>query len=234
MRPSTVRAGLGPHPHHRRHRAPHVVAMTGAGLLVYTLESARIDARSTSRSTRRSPSSACSGASVDPETGAGFDRRGPAAEVFLERNVPDDDEMLVGYQGDRPRSRTTNRTARAPRRPALPGRGRLAAGRRRHGRGRRRRVRRGLGDRRARAQRHHGRGAGDRQLPRRRALRARQHPADLRARRAALARPDHAARRPAVRPAPGPAAVVRETAEDITETDLSRRIPRPATTTSPR
>jgi two-component system, OmpR family, sensor kinase len=46
---------------------------------------------------------------VEPETGAGFTCALRLVTVFLERNVPDDDEMLVAYQGDQPRSRTPNR-----------------------------------------------------------------------------------------------------------------------------
>ena len=144
---------------------------------------------------------------VDPQTGARFDDALRLVTVFLERNVPDDDEMLVGYEGDRaaqPHAQPVRREL--PRGPAVPGRGRVAARRRRHARGRRRDVRQGLGLRRSRAERGRRRGAGDHQLPRRRARRAREHAADVRRGRGALARPDHAARRPAVRTTAGPAA----------------------------
>jgi two-component system OmpR family sensor kinase len=82
-------------------------AMTGAGLLVYALESARIERQVTSqisqeiaefRNLRR-----------DPSTGEPFDDVGRVLNVFLTRNVPDDDEMLVGYvRGEIP-ERTVNR-----------------------------------------------------------------------------------------------------------------------------
>jgi two-component system, OmpR family, sensor kinase len=82
-------------------------AMTGAGLLVYALESARIERQVTSqigqeiaefRNLKR-----------DPSTGEPFDDVGRVLNVFLTRNVPDDDEMLVGYvRGETP-ERTVNR-----------------------------------------------------------------------------------------------------------------------------
>lgn len=82
-------------------------AMTGAGLLVYALESARIERQVTSqiaqeiaefRNLRR-----------DPNTGEPFDDVGRVLNVFLTRNVPDDDEMLVGYVRGQIPERTVNR-----------------------------------------------------------------------------------------------------------------------------
>jgi two-component system OmpR family sensor kinase len=82
-------------------------AMTGAGLLVYALESARIERQVTSqisqeieefRNLRR-----------DPKTGEQFDSVRRVLRVFLTRNVPDDDELLVGYTSGRQTIRTVNR-----------------------------------------------------------------------------------------------------------------------------
>ncbi len=82
-------------------------AMAGAGLLVYALESSRIERSVTSqinqeiaefRRLRR-----------DPNTGRPFDDVERVLEVFLTRNVPDDDEMLVGYVDGARTQRTANR-----------------------------------------------------------------------------------------------------------------------------
>lgn len=82
-------------------------AMSGAGLLVYALESARIERQVTSqisqeieefRNLRR-----------DPSTGERFDDVRRVLEVFLTRNVPDDDELLVGYTSGEGTIATRNR-----------------------------------------------------------------------------------------------------------------------------
>ena len=83
------------------------VAMAAAGLLVYALESARIEREVNQqidqeiaefRALRR-----------DPATGEPFTRVQRILRVFLTRNVPDDDEMLVGYVEDVRPLRTRNR-----------------------------------------------------------------------------------------------------------------------------
>ena len=84
--------------------------MTGAGVLVWTLESARIEAGVSEQIDQEIDEfRVFEREGVDPQTGARFDDALRLVTVFLERNVPDDDEMLVGYEGDRPRSRTPNR-----------------------------------------------------------------------------------------------------------------------------
>ena len=154
-----------------------LAAMTAAGVLVYTLESARIEAAVTEqidqeidefrvfeRERRR------------PRPGRRSPTRSRLLETFLARNVPDDDEMLVGYGGRAPRPNAQPVRRGVPRRPRLPGGGRRAARRRWHRRGPRRALRRGLGHRAARAQPDQRGRPGDRQLPRRRARRARTAP----------------------------------------------------------
>jgi two-component system OmpR family sensor kinase len=88
------------------------VSMAGAGLLVYALESARIDRQvheqinqeiAEFRQLSTNPSA------VDPETGEAFDDVARLLNVFLIRNVPDDDEMLVGYVTGQRTLRTPNR-----------------------------------------------------------------------------------------------------------------------------
>lgn len=83
------------------------VAMTGAGLLVYALESARIERQVTAQITQEIAEFRA--LRIDPNTGQEFDDVGRVLNVFLTRNVPDDDEMLVGYvRGETP-ERTANR-----------------------------------------------------------------------------------------------------------------------------
>ncbi|GAA5116801.1 HAMP domain-containing sensor histidine kinase [Alloalcanivorax gelatiniphagus] len=83
------------------------VAMTGAGLLVYALESARIERQVEEQISQEIAEFRA--LRTDPETGEPFDDVGRVLNVFLTRNVPDDDEMLVGYvRGETP-ERTANR-----------------------------------------------------------------------------------------------------------------------------
>ena len=83
------------------------VAMAGAGLLVYTLESARIERLVTSQINQEIAE--FRRLRVDPNTGRPFDDVERVLEVFLTRNVPDDDEMLVGYVDGARTQRTANR-----------------------------------------------------------------------------------------------------------------------------
>jgi two-component system OmpR family sensor kinase len=82
-------------------------AMTGAGLLVYALESSRIQRAVESQITQEIAE--FRNLRRDPRDGREFDDVRRILKVFLTRNVPDDDEMLVGYvQGERT-IRTLNR-----------------------------------------------------------------------------------------------------------------------------
>lgn len=79
------------------------LAMAGAGVIVYTLESARIEAAVAAQIEQEvlelrtfqqeNP--------VDPDTLEPITDPNKLLEVFLTRNVPDDDEMLVWYAGSR-------------------------------------------------------------------------------------------------------------------------------------
>jgi two-component system OmpR family sensor kinase len=83
------------------------VAMAGAGLLVYALESARIERQVNEQISQEIAEFRA--LRTDPNTGEPFDDVGRLLNVFLTRNVPDDDEMLVGYvRGEIP-ERTVNR-----------------------------------------------------------------------------------------------------------------------------
>src|SRR3712207_1311620 len=83
------------------------VAMTGAGLLVHALESARIE-RAVNEQIQQEIGE-FRRLTIDPATGAAFDDVGRLLNVFLTRNVPDDDEMLVGYVRGEVPERTLNR-----------------------------------------------------------------------------------------------------------------------------
>ena len=83
------------------------VAMTGAGLLVYALESARIERQVNEQITQEIAE--FRNLKRDPNTGEPFDDVGRVLNVFLTRNVPDDDEMLVGYVRGEVPERTVNR-----------------------------------------------------------------------------------------------------------------------------
>jgi two-component system OmpR family sensor kinase len=82
-------------------------AMTGAGLLVYALESARIERAVNDQIDQEIAE--FRELKIDPLTGKPFDNVGSLLDVFLTRNVPDDDEMLVGYAAGAPPARTRNR-----------------------------------------------------------------------------------------------------------------------------
>jgi two-component system, OmpR family, sensor kinase len=86
------------------------VAMSGAGVLVYTLESARIDAAVTEQIDQEIDEfRVFEKSGIDPDTGANFTNAQRLLETFLVRNVPDDDEMLVVYRDGAARDRTLNR-----------------------------------------------------------------------------------------------------------------------------
>jgi signal transduction histidine kinase len=86
------------------------LAMAGAGLLVYALESSRIDAAVREQIGQEvAEFRTLQEEGVDPRSGRPFTSVGSLLDVFLVRNVPDDDEMIVGYAEGRPTKRTVNR-----------------------------------------------------------------------------------------------------------------------------
>lgn len=87
--------------------------MAGAGTLVYTLESRRIDDQVREQVEQEvSEFRTLQREGVDPETGKRFNNVNRLLEVFLTRNVPDDDEMIVRYAGNKAEARTANRFGR--------------------------------------------------------------------------------------------------------------------------
>ncbi|WP_309649777.1 ATP-binding protein [Nocardioides sp.] len=87
-------------------------AMAGAGILVYTLESARIERQTSEQIDQEIAEFRRLQGGDDPETGEAFTDVGRLLDLFLRRNVPDDDEILLAYTdaADEP-SRTVNRNA---------------------------------------------------------------------------------------------------------------------------
>ncbi len=114
-----------PRPHLRRFRLPPVsvrtrvtaviavltfAAMSGAGVLVYMLESARIERVVNQQIDQEiAEFRLLQQRGVDPDTGERFDSVGRLLDVFLVRNVPDDDELLVGYAQGQQDQRTQHR-----------------------------------------------------------------------------------------------------------------------------
>jgi len=81
-----------------------------AGALVYTLESRRIQDDINGKIDQEiAELAALQRNGIDPDTGTGFTSVTRLLDTFLVRNVPDDDEMLVGYWGGRSVERTRHR-----------------------------------------------------------------------------------------------------------------------------
>ena len=83
------------------------VALGAAGLLVYTLESQRVS-RIVTENTAQEVAELVrlQQRGVDPETGRAFTSSESLLSTYLVRNVPDDDELLVGWWDARPQERT--------------------------------------------------------------------------------------------------------------------------------
>lgn len=79
-------------------------ALAGAGLIVYVVETGRVEA-SVEREVEQEfdEFALLREDGIDPATGKPFDNVPSLLRTFLERNVPDDDELLVGWVGDAPR-----------------------------------------------------------------------------------------------------------------------------------
>jgi len=79
-------------------------ALAGAGLLVYAVETGQVH-ESVEREVEQELDEfqRLHDDGIDPETGKGFRNASALLRTFLLRNVPDDDEMLVGWVGGGPR-----------------------------------------------------------------------------------------------------------------------------------
>ena len=90
------------------------LALGIAGSLVFTLESNRIRADITAKIDQEiAELAALQREGVDPETGERFTSVTRLLDTFLVRNVPDDDEMLIGYWSGRSVERTQHRYGEA-------------------------------------------------------------------------------------------------------------------------
>jgi two-component system OmpR family sensor kinase len=91
-----------------------LAAMTASGVLVHALESASIEAGVNEQIDQEiNEFRVFERRGIDPRTGTTFTDALRLVQVFLVRNVPDDDEMLVAYEGGAPRKMTPNRYGRA-------------------------------------------------------------------------------------------------------------------------
>ncbi len=87
------------------------LSLAGAGLLVYVLESARVERQTTEQVQQEiAEFRELQLRGDDPETGEPFTSAPRLLELFIARNVPDDDEMLVIYPpgAGAPTARTPN------------------------------------------------------------------------------------------------------------------------------
>jgi signal transduction histidine kinase len=79
------------------------VAMAGAGLFVYVIETERIKDKTVNEVEQEvAEFQRLRSEGIDPDTGEPFTDVEALLRTFMERNVPDDDELLVGWLGDDP------------------------------------------------------------------------------------------------------------------------------------
>ena len=78
-------------------------ALTGAGLIVYLIETQRLEEQTVREVDQEMAEfTTLEAGGIDPTTGESFTDVRPLLRTFLERNVPDDDELFVGWLGDGP------------------------------------------------------------------------------------------------------------------------------------
>jgi len=87
------------------------LALAGAGLVVYALESAHIDQAVSEQVQQELGEFAALETGDDPLTGQPFTDVRRLITLFLARNVPDDDELLVGYWNGQPQKLSATRHA---------------------------------------------------------------------------------------------------------------------------
>jgi two-component system OmpR family sensor kinase len=83
------------------------LTLAGAGLIVYLVETQRLEAQTTDVVEQELDEFVrLRGDGTDPETGKPFASVRDVLDLFMRRNVPDDDELLVGWVGDGPVNRS--------------------------------------------------------------------------------------------------------------------------------
>jgi signal transduction histidine kinase len=86
------------------------LALTGAGLIIYALGSARLENDAQARADQEiAELNNLSAEGRDPDTGQPFTTIRPLLRAFLEQNVAGDDELLVGWADGGPRYRSLSR-----------------------------------------------------------------------------------------------------------------------------
>ena len=87
------------------------LAMSGAGILVWTLESARVERQTNQQIDQEIAEFRQLQGGNDPDTAEPFTSVKRLLVIFLKRNVPDDDEILAGYSSIDKGPITTDRSA---------------------------------------------------------------------------------------------------------------------------
>lgn len=77
------------------------VTLAGAGFVVYLIERQRLEEQTVQEINQEFGEFEALETGVDPATGEDFAALAPLLRTFMERNVPDDDELLVGWLGGR-------------------------------------------------------------------------------------------------------------------------------------
>ena len=86
------------------------VALAGAGLIIYALESARLESAAADQADQEvAEFLQLRENGTDPVTGKPFASTEALLRVFLERNVPSDDELFIGWIGNRARFQSTSK-----------------------------------------------------------------------------------------------------------------------------
>ncbi len=85
------------------------LALAGAGFVVYTLETDRIEQTVLQQIDQELDEFEALEGGVDPDTGRPFTSVIRLIDLFLMRNVPDDDELLVGFWNGEPQISSENR-----------------------------------------------------------------------------------------------------------------------------
>lgn len=80
------------------------LALSGAGAIVYVIEAQRVDEQMAQRVDQELAELAALETGTDPATGRPFADVGTLLDTFLARNVPDDNELLVTWYDGRPQS----------------------------------------------------------------------------------------------------------------------------------
>jgi two-component system, OmpR family, sensor kinase len=79
------------------------ISLAGAGLMVYLIETQRVEEQTVREVEQElAEFTELQDKGIDPDTGNGFSELEPLLFTFLERNVPNDDELLIGWLDGEP------------------------------------------------------------------------------------------------------------------------------------